>query len=94
MEMMEGKKSVSYWYKAGRWQHFIGLYKDGTLVKGFLDSVEVDPIVLWIMDEPTPQASLTIWNGFLTSPQIIEVNAKTDMMTLPFSNLLTHWYKL
>jgi len=93
---MTGKRSISYWYKKGdRWCHFIGLYEDNVIVGTYLDSIEVNPTVLWIMDEPFPMADLTIWEVILTAQQMDVIHDReADLMDLPFSNHLTHWYRL
>jgi hypothetical protein len=97
MEMMalEGQKTICYWYKKGEdWYFFTGLYADGELITAYVDFAEVEPIVLWIMDEPVPNHNLSIWNEHLSAEQAQIVGKQNDLMRLPFSDKLTHWYKL
>ena len=84
-EMFEGEKSIGYWYHKGRnWYFFLGLYKDGEITKAYLDNEEVDPDVLWIMDEPVPTHNLTIWDTHLSSRQVLEVSLAKDPMESSF----------
>lgn len=96
--MFEGKKTICYWYQRGsNWHFFMGFYEDGELITAHVDNIEVDPIVLWIMDEPVPNSDLSIWSKHLSEDEYRAVHkqntiGKYDITRLPFANQLTHWY--
>jgi hypothetical protein len=69
----------------------MGFYEDGELITAHVDNIEVDPTVLWIMDEPVPNADLSIWSKHLSEDEsraMREQNSmkKYDLTRLPFAN--------
>ena len=90
-------KSVSYWYKKGAWKHFVGIYEGGVLNKAYLNGVEINPDILLVMDEPSPESDLTVWDAGLNVKQVSQIynsGIPTDPGTHPISNKLIEWWRL